>query len=405
MKPSGSSHLIANYGKRPFDVARGEGVYLYDTSGKRYLDFASGIAVNTIGHAHPAFAEALCAQVKRLVHVSNLFGIPEQERLAGRIVQRAGAGKILFCNSGAEANEALIKLARLHGRRLSDNQEGQRYTIITAENAFHGRTFGGMAATPQDKIQNGFRPMLSGFRHAPLNDIERFAALADDSVAAIFLETIQGEGGLHVADFGFLREIQALCKERNILFMLDEVQCGIGRSGHFFAFEEAGVKPDAIGMAKGLGGGYPIGAIWVSDPHADLFQPGSHGTTFGGAPLACAAAHAVLDAIENEHLLENVRSLAPDFHSSLKNLVNTYPHLLAEVRGRGFMVGLGLKVDAMALRDAALAVGLLGVPAGTRAFRLLPPLNVNKEQLESAITCMDQALSALTESKIATDGN
>jgi acetylornithine/N-succinyldiaminopimelate aminotransferase len=405
MKSSSQSHLLANYGKRPFDVARGEGAYLYDTAGKRYLDFASGIAVNTIGHAHPAFAEALCAQAKRLVHVSNLFGIPEQERLAGRIVQRAGAGKVLFCNSGAEANEALLKLARLHGRRLSGGEEGKRYTVITAENAFHGRTFGGMAATPQDKIQTGFRPMLSGFRHAPLNDIARFDALADDSVAAIFLETIQGEGGLRAADFGFLREIQALCKERNILFLLDEVQCGIGRSGHFFAFEEAGVKPDAIGMAKGLGGGYPIGAIWVAEPHTDLFQPGSHGTTFGGAPLACAAAHAVLDCIENENLLENVRTLAPDFHAALANLVSDYPQLLTEVRGRGFMVGLGLKTEAMALRDAALAVGLLGVPAGNHAFRLLPPLNVTKEQLDSAITCLDQALSALAESQSATGEN
>jgi acetylornithine/N-succinyldiaminopimelate aminotransferase len=398
MKSANKSHLITNYGSRPFDAVRGDGVYLYDTTGKRYLDFASGIAVNTLGHAHPDFAEALCAQAKKLVHVSNLFGIPEQERLAGRIVQRAGAGKVLFCNSGAEANEALLKLARLHGRRLSGGEEARRYTVITAENAFHGRTFGGMAATPQDKIQNGFRPMLNGFRHAPLNNVERFAALADDSVAAIFLETIQGEGGLHVADFGFLREIQALCKERNILFMLDEVQCGIGRSGHFFAFEEADVKPDAIGMAKGLGGGFPIGAIWVTEEYADLFQPGSHGTTFGGSPLACAAAHAVLDCIENEKLLENVRALSPSFHSALKALVDKYPTLCSDVRGRGFMVGMGLKIEAMALRDAALAVGLLGVPAGPCAFRLLPPLNVTKEQLESAVTCLDQALSTLAQS-------
>ena len=398
MKAASDSHLISNYGPRPFDVARGEGAYLYDTAGKRYLDFASGIAVNTIGHAHPAFAKALCDQAKRLVHVSNLFGIPEQERLAGRIVKHAGPGKVLFCNSGAEANEALLKLARLHGRRLSGCEEGKRYTVITAENAFHGRTFGGMAATPQEKIQNGFRPMLDGFRTAPLNDIARFDALADDSVAAIFLETIQGEGGLHVADSQFLREIRALCSERNILLMLDEVQCGIGRTGHFFAFEEVGVQPDAIGMAKGLGGGYPIGAVWTAEPFADLFQPGSHGTTFGGAPLACAAAHAVLDCLENENLLENVRSLAPTFHKALRDLVGEFPNLLSEVRGRGFMVGLGLKCEAAALRDAALAVGLLGVPAGARAFRLLPPLNVTSEQLESAVTCLQQALTALANS-------
>ena len=214
---------------------------------------------------------------------------------------RAGAGRLFFCNSGAESNDALIKLARLHGKNIC-GEEDKRFTVVAAQNAFHGRTFGGMAATPQEKIQGGFRPMLEGFKFGELNKIETFDKLVDDSVAAVFIESIQGEGGLFPADASFLQELRALCTERNALLMLDEVQCGIGRSGHFFAFEESGVKPDAIGMAKGLGGGFPIGAIWVSEPYAELFQPGSHGTTFGGSPLASAAANATLDIIEEENL-------------------------------------------------------------------------------------------------------
>ena len=273
-------NLAKNYGPTPFDAKRGEGVYLYDSKGKRYLDFSSGIAVNALGHSHPTWVKAIQEQAASLVHCSNLFGIPSQQRLADRLVARAGSGRVLFCNSGAESNEALIKLARLHGRKRADGKEGQCYGVICAENAFHGRTFGGMAATPQEKIQGGFRPMLDGFKYAALNDIASFDAAIDASTAAVFIESIQGEGGVFPADSDFLKELRALCTERGVLLMLDEVQCGIGRTGHFFAFEKSGVLPDAIGMAKGLGGGFPIGAIWMSDSCAELYQPGSHGTTF-----------------------------------------------------------------------------------------------------------------------------
>ena len=295
--------LVKNYGPPTFNAVRGEGVYLYDDTGRQYLDFGSGIAVTSVGHSHPKWVAALQAQAATLTHCSNLYGIPQQQQLANRLVAQAGAGRLLFCNSGAESNDALIKLARLHGKNIC-GEEGKRFTVVAAQNAFHGRTFGGMAATPQEKIQGGFRPMLEGFKFGELNKIETFDKLVDDSVAAVFIESIQGEGGLFPAEASFLQELRALCTERNALLMLDEVQCGIGRSGHFFAFEESGVKPDAIGMAKGLGGGFPIGAIWVSEPYAELFQPGSHGTTFGGSPLASAAANATLDIIEEEKLIE-----------------------------------------------------------------------------------------------------
>lgn len=265
--------LMKNYGAPAFNAVRGEGLYLYDESGQRYLDFGSGIAVTSVGHSHPKWVQAVQQQAAELVHCSNLYGIPGQQKLADRLVEKAGPGRVLFCNSGAEANEALIKLARLHGRQLA-GAEGKRFTVVAAENAFHGRTFGGMAATPQEKIQGGFRPMLEGFKFGQLNKIETFDKLVDDSVAAVFIESIQGEGGIFPAEDSFLQELRALCTERKALLMLDEVQCGIGRSGHFFAYQKSGITPDAIGMAKGLGGGFPIGAIWVADASAELLQPG-----------------------------------------------------------------------------------------------------------------------------------
>ncbi|HAV13483.1 MAG TPA: acetylornithine aminotransferase, partial [Opitutae bacterium] len=324
--------LMKNYGPPAFNAVRGEGVYVYDESGKRYLDFGSGIAVTSVGHSHPKWVQAVQEQAATLTHCSNLYGIPAQQKLADRLVAQTGPGRVLFCNSGAEANEALIKLARLHGKNIS-GEEGKRFTLVAAQHAFHGRTFGGMSATPQEKIQGGFRPMLEGFKFGELNNIESFDKLVDDSVAAVFVETIQGEGGIFPCEDSFLHELRALCTERKAMLILDEVQCGIGRSGYFFAFDKSGVKPDAIGMAKGLGGGFPIGAIWVSEPYAELFQPGSHGTTFGGSPLASAAANAVLDIIEEEQLLESVTSKSVIWHEALQGLVEKYPQHIAGMRG------------------------------------------------------------------------
>ena len=388
--------LVKNYGPPAFIAARGEGVYLYDDLGKQYLDFGSGIAVTSVGHSHPKWVAALQAQAATLAHCSNLYGIPQQQQLADRLVAQAGAGRLLFCNSGAESNDALIKLARLYGKNIC-GAEGKRFTVVAAQNAFHGRTFGGMAATPQEKIQGGFRPMLEGFKFGELNKIETFDNLVDDSVAAVFIESIQGEGGLFPADASFLQELRALCTERNALLMLDEVQCGIGRSGHFFAFEESGVMPDAIGMAKGLGGGFPIGAIWVSEPYAELFQPGSHGTTFGGSPLASAAANATLDIIEEEKLIENVAANSPQWHGELQKLAKKYPELIAGIRGAGYMVGLALKAEGHNLKIAAAAQekGLLTVPAACNVIRLLPALIATPQQLSKSVTILDEVFSEL----------
>jgi len=384
---------MKNYGPPAFNAVRGEGVYLYDESGTRYLDFGSGIAVTSVGHAHPKWVKAVQDQAATLTHCSNLYGIPGQQKLADRIVAKAGPGRTLFCNSGAEANEALIKLARLHGRHLSGGEEGKRYTVVAAEHAFHGRTFGGMGATPQEKIQGGFRPMLDGFKFGQLNNIESFDKLVDDTVAAVFIESIQGEGGIFPAEDSFLQELRALCTERGALLMLDEVQCGIGRSGHFFAFEKSGVTPDAIGMAKGLGGGFPIGAIWVSEPYAELFQPGSHGTTFGGSPLACAAANATLDIIEEDNLLDEVATNSSIWHEGLQDLVKKHPQHIAGMRGAGYMVGLPLHADALAVTAAARAKGMLIVPAGHNTIRLLPALTATLKELAESVRILDEVFA------------
>lgn len=387
--------LMKNYGAPTFDAVRGEGMYLFDASGKRYLDFGSGIAVTSVGHSHPKWVEAINSQVTVLTHCSNLYGIPEQKKLADRLVEYAGPGRVLFCNSGAESNDALIKLARLHGKNLCQEEE-KRYTVVAAKDAFHGRTFGGMAATPQEKIQGGFRPMLEGFKFAELNKIETFDHLVDDSVCAVFIESIQGEGGVFPAEASFLQELRALCTERNTLLMLDEVQCGIGRSGHFFAFNQSGITPDAIGMAKGLGAGFPIGAIWVAAPYAELFQPGSHGTTFGGSPLASAAANATLDIIEEENLIDQVAKQSPAWHKALQMLVKKYPNSIASVRGAGYMVGLALKLEVPNIKIAAAArdKGLLVVPAGHNVIRLLPALIASPAHLNESVTILDEVFAS-----------
>ncbi len=388
--------LMKNYGPPAFDAVRGEGVYLYDASGKRYLDFGSGIAVTSVGHSHPKWVKAVQDQATTLSHCSNLYGIPSQQKLADRLVEKAGPGRVLFCNSGAESNDALIKLARLHGRNLSGGEEAKRYTVVAAEDAFHGRTFGGMAATPQEKIQGGFRPMLEGFKFGQLNNIESFDKLVDDTVAAVFIESIQGEGGIFPAEDSFLQELRALCTERGALLMLDEVQCGIGRSGHFFAFEKSGVKPDAIGMAKGLGGGFPIGAIWAAEPYAELFQPGSHGTTFGGNPLACAAANATLDIIEENNLLEKIMANSSIWHAALQGLVEKYPQHIAGMRGAGYMIGLALHADSSAVTIAARDKGLLIVPAGHNTIRLLPALTATLKELTESTRILGEVFAELS---------
>lgn len=387
------SYVLRNYGRPAITLARGEGCRVWDDAGKRYLDFASGIAVNAVGHCHPRWVRAVSEQAATLAHVSNLYRNPLQGELARRLVVQAGPGRVFFCNSGAEANEGLLKLARLHGIRKS-GEEGKCHKVICAKSAFHGRTFGGMSATPQEKIQKGFRPLLSGFEFGELNNLESFEALVDDRTAAIFIETIQGEGGVHPATSDFLRGLRALCDRHNLLLILDEVQCGIGRTGRFFAFDHAGVRPDAIGMAKGLGGGFPIGAIWIGESAADLFQPGMHGTTFGGTPLACAASLATLDIIADEKLCEHVARVSGPWHAALARLAEEFPAQLTGLRGVGFLVGLQLTSEPPPYIAALREAGLLAPLAGGNVIRLLPPLIASELELAESVEILRRVFAA-----------
>lgn len=387
------AYVMKNYGRAALTLVRGQGVSVWDDTGREYLDFTSGVAVAALGHCHPVWVEAIRRQAGELIHVSNLFRHPNQGELARRIVGYAGPGRVFFCNSGTEANEGLIKLARLHGMRKA-GVEGKCIKIIGAKNAFHGRTFGGMSATPQEKIQKGFRPLVPGFVFGELNNLQSFADLVDEDTAAIFVETIQGEGGVTPCTDEFLWGLRKLCDQHNLLLMLDEVQCGVGRTGTFYAFQQSGIRADAIGMAKGIAGGYPMGAIWAAEKHAELFTPGSHGSTFGGTPLACAAALAVLNVMERENLLEKVRTQGAAWKTELEQLVTEFPKHVKAVTGRGYMIGLIVEGELAPYTTALREAGLLAPTAGTSTIRLLPPLIATPEQLTRATEIIRGVLAA-----------
>jgi acetylornithine/N-succinyldiaminopimelate aminotransferase len=387
------AHVMKNYGRPAITLVRGRGTQVWDDTGNTYLDFTSGIAVSALGHCHPHWVAAVQRQAGELIHVSNLFRTPNQGELARRLVGYAGPGRVFFCNSGAEADEGMLKLARLHGMKKAGGVEGQCYKIVAAKNAFHGRMFGGMSATPQEKIQKGFRPLLSGFAFGELNNLQSFADLIDGGTAAILVESIQGESGVNPCTPEFLLGLRKLCDQHNLLLLLDEVQCGLGRTGKFYAFEYAGVRPDAIAMAKGLGGGFPIGAIWVTEKSAELFQPGSHGTTFGGTPLACAAAGAVLDVIEREQLLAHVTQASGPWIASLTALAKDFPAQVVTVRGRGFLVGVQLATDPMPYVAVLRERGLLVVPSGGNVLRFLPPLVATADELAKSVEIFRAALA------------
>lgn len=388
------AHVLKNYARAALTLVRGRGALVWDDQGRQYLDFTSGIAVSALGHCHPHWVAALQRQAGELIHTSNLFRNPNQAELAWRLIGYAGPGRVFFCNSGAEANEGLLKLARLHGMKKAGGEEGKCFHVICAQHAFHGRTFGGMSATPQEKIQKGFRPLVPGFSFGELNRLETFEALITEQTAAIFLETIQGEGGVHACTPEFLRGVRQLCDRHNLLLMLDEVQCGVGRTGAFYAFEHAGIRPDAIGMAKGLGGGFPIGAVWVGEKAADLFQPGSHGSTFGGTPLGCAAGLAVLDVIEKEGLLEKVRLNSVPWIADLKTLAGEFPAQVSGVRGYGYLVGLQLTSDPSPTVAALREAGLLVPSAGGNVIRLLPPLTATPQELSQSVQILRSVFKA-----------
>ncbi|MBC2607181.1 aspartate aminotransferase family protein [Pelagicoccus albus] len=386
-------NVLGNYGLPPITFTRGRGVRVWDDDDKEYIDFCSGIAVLTLGHSHPRLVSAIQAQAEKLIHISNLYRNENQANLAAKLNQLAGGGgKVFFCNSGAEANEGLIKLSRLYGKSKS-GEEAKQFKVIVAEQAFHGRTFGGMSATPQEKIQGGFRPLVPGFEAAPLNDLQAFADKIDDSVSAVFVETIQGEGGIRPCSIEFLQGLRKLCDEKGILLLIDEVQCGAGRSGTFFAFQQAGIRPDAIGMAKGLGGGVPIGAIWIDDKHAPLFAPGTHGTTFGGTPLICAAALETISVLEDENLLENVSENGAYFLEQLKALKAEFPDYVLDARGRGFMLGIQIAELPFDMVTRLRRAGLVVPPAGGNVIRFLPPLIATREEIDEALEVLKSVVS------------
>ena len=385
------AYVMKNFARAPLTLVRGEGVWAWDDAGTKYLDFVSGIAVNALGHCHPVWVEAVRRQAGEFVHCSNLYRNPNYGELARRLVQQAGPGRVYLANSGTEANEGLIKLARLHGMKKA-GEEGKCIKIICAKNAFHGRTYGGMSATPQEKIQKGFRPLVPGFAFGEFNNLQSFVDLVDENTAAIFIETVQGEGGIMPATDEFLWGLRRLCDQHNLLLMLDEVQCGIGRTGDFYAFQHSGVRADAIGMAKGIANGYPMGAIWVTEKHAELFTPGSHGTTFGGSPLACAAALATLDVIAREGLIAKAKTNGAAWKTQLEQLVSEFPQQVEAVTGRGLMLGLKLKSDPAAYLPLLREGGLLCPTAGGNTIRLLPPLIATPDHLKLATEIIRGAL-------------
>jgi acetylornithine/N-succinyldiaminopimelate aminotransferase len=387
------AHVLRNYPRASVTLVRGSGSRVWDDQGNAYLDFSSGIAVSSLGHCHPHWVAAVQRQAGELVHTSNLFRNPNQAELARRLVGYAGPGRVFFCNSGGEADEAMIKLSRLHGVRKS-GAEGKCIRVVCAKNGFHGRMFGGMSATPKESVQKGFRPLVPGFVFGDLNSIDSFAALVDADTSSIFVETIQGDGGINPCTAEFLVGLRRLCDDNNLLLLMDEVQCGAGRTGRFFAFEHAGIRADAVAMAKGLGGGFPIGAMWVGERAADLFQPGMHGSTFGGTPLACAAALAVLDVIEAEGLLALVSRESGPWIRELARMAGDFPRHVSAVRGLGFLVGIQMASDSAPYGDALRERGLLTAPAAGNVIRLLPPLNASAEELARSVEIFRDVLAA-----------
>jgi acetylornithine aminotransferase/acetylornithine/N-succinyldiaminopimelate aminotransferase len=387
------AYVLKNYPRAPITIVRGSGTTVWDDQGSAYLDFSSGIAVSSLGHCHPHWVAAVQRQAGELIHTSNLFRHPNQGELARRIVGYAGPGRVFFCNSGAEADEAMLKLSRLHGVRKS-GVEGRCIRVVCAKNSFHGRMFGGMSATSKESVQKGFRPLVPGFVHGELNNLDSFKRLVDSDTSAVLVESVQGDGGINPCTPEFLVGLRRLCDDNNLLLLLDEVQCGAGRTGRFYAFEHAGIRPDAIAMAKGLGGGFPIGAMWVGERSADLFQPGSHGSTFGGTPLACAAALAVLDVIEREGLLAHVTRESGPWLAELRRMALEFPGHVSEVRGLGFLVGVQMARDSAPYANALRERGLLTALAGVNVIRLLPPLNASAAELARSVEIFREVLKA-----------
>jgi acetylornithine/N-succinyldiaminopimelate aminotransferase len=405
-------NVAPTYGRFDLTLARGEGSQVWDVNGKQYLDLGGGIAVCSLGHANAEITETLIEQSKRLVHISNLYYQENQGRLAQELTTRLGGGKVFFCNSGAEANEGLFKLARRFGY-----DEG-RFEILTALNSFHGRTLAGIAASGQDKLKKRFGPMTSGFRHVPFNDLEAMRAAISPATVAILIEGVQGESGIVPANADYLLGLRALCDEKKLLLLIDAVQCGHYRTGRFQSFQRileekngqpgAGeFLPDGIAMAKSLGGGFPVAAFWMRAPYADLLDAGSHGTTYGGSPLACAVARKVLEVIDRDKLADNARELGGWMKTELQRVAAKHPAVIKQVRGLGMMMGIELaeKIPALAGSEKSQSIqfinrlhdaGLMAIPSGTNIIRLLPALNLRAAEAAQGVAIIESVVANIS---------
>jgi acetylornithine/N-succinyldiaminopimelate aminotransferase len=388
--------LLPTFSRADVAFERGEGAFIFDTAGARYLDFGAGIAVNALGHAHPHLVKALTEQATKLWHVSNLYRIPGQESLSKRLVDGTFADTVFFTNSGVEAIECAIKIARRYHYKKG---HPERFHIITFEGAFHGRTLAGIAAGGQEKYIEGFGPKLPGFDQVPFGDLKALEAAIGPQTAALMIEPIQGEGGLRPADTEFLRALRRLCDEHDLLLILDEVQTGVGRTGKFFAHEWSGVTPDIMAIAKGIGGGFPLGACLATANAASGIEKGSHGTTFGGNPLAMAVGNAVLDVVLAPGFLEHVRDVGNYFRQQLAGLIAEHPDVFEDVRGEGLMLGLKMKVPNTAFLDALRAHRMLAVGAGANVIRLLPPLIVDESHVREAIRILGETAAEFEADK------
>ena len=376
------SHVMNTYGRLPVAFERGEGVWLWDTQGKRYLDALAGVAVNAVGHSHPKLVAALREQIGKLIHTSNIYQISAQEKLADRIAAASGMDSVFFCNSGAEANEAAIKLARYYGHKKGIENPA----VVVLEKSFHGRTMATLSATGSRKVQAGFEPLVTGFVRVPFNDLDAVqrVATSNRNVVAVLAELVQGEGGVSVCSDGYLKGLREICDANGWLLMLDEVQTGMGRTGKMFAFQHYGVMPDVITLAKGLGGGVPVGACVARDEAATLFKPGSHGSTFGGNLLACTAALTTIDIIESEDLCRNAAEVGSHIQAGLRRALAETPGV-REIRGKGMMIGIELDRPCGDLVKTALEAGLLINVTADNVIRLVPPLVMSRAEADQLV--------------------
>ena len=377
------------FSRYPLVITHGEGPYVYDNEGKKYIDFLAGIAVNVLGHNHPALVNAICEQAHKVIHCSNLYYTEVQAELVTMLAKLSGFDKIFLANSGAEANEGALKLARKYGKTFS----ADKVEIIAADHSFHGRTLATLTATGQPKYQKGYEPLPQGFLHVPFNDLAALEAKMSEKTCAVLLETIQGEGGIHMPREGYFAGVRKLCDKYHALLVLDEIQCGMGRTGSMFAYQLFDVKPDIATVAKGLAGGVPIGAFMATDKVAKVFTAGDHGSTFGGNPLASAAGVAVLKTIASEHLLANVTTVGQYLFDKLVGLKAKYPKLITEVRGKGLILGAQLTQPGRSIVEACLTKGVIINCTAGDVLRFVPPLNITTAHVDEVVTVLDEVLS------------